>query len=214
MMQVVPNELVELYLENFNGQQVFRTRVEDAYEDLLIVGAPLEQGQIVPIRVGTQLDIEFKRQEGLQEGRFSNKAIVEKRFTANIPLLQLRLLSKWEKTQERMFVRVPVHFDAIIVPLKDGQECPPETGVILNLSGGGFLLRASRSFELHDKVKISFRLAAEQIEAQASMTRFVPTDRGEHDFGFAFIDLPEPVRKTIIQFAFKRQIELAEIARE
>lgn len=212
-MQVVPNQLVELHLENSSGPQVFRTRVEDTYDNLLIVGAPLQQGHVVPIRVGSLLDVEFKRQDGLHEGRFSTQAIVEKRFTANIPLLQLRLLGTWEKTQERMFVRVPVHIDAIFVPLVDDEEEHPERGVMLNISGGGFLLRASRPFQLHDEVNISFRIGTEQISTQAYMARFVPNDEG-HDFGFSFLDLPENVRKIIIQFVYRRQIELAEIARD
>ena len=212
-MQVLPNQLVELRLENSNGPQVFRTRVEDAYDDLLIVGSPLRQGYVVPIRVGTELIVEFKRQEGVQEGRFTNTAIVEKRFSANVPLLQLRLLGTWEKTQDRMFVRVPVHFDAVFVPLKDGEEGTHQKGVILNISGGGFLLRASYPFELNDEVRISFHLGTEQINAQAVLARFISLETGQ-DYGFSFIDLPEHIRKRIIQFAFKRQIELAELTKE
>lgn len=212
-MQVMPNQLVELHLENSSETKVYRTRVEDAYDDLLIVGAPLEKGQLVPIRVGTKLHVEVKWEDSLQGSRFRNEVIVEKRFTANIPLLQLRLLGTWEKNQERMFVRVPVNFDAIFVPMVDGVEESPQTGVVLNLSGGGFLLRTSYPFEAGSEIRISFRLGTEQIEAQASLARLVVTETG-HDFGFAFVNLPEQVRKTIIQFVFRRQIELAELAKE
>lgn len=214
-MQVIPNQLVELHVETINGPQVFRTRVEDAHDDLVIVGAPLHRGSVVPIRVGTTAVIEFKLRGSVQEGRFRNTALVEKRFQANLPLLQLRLLGTWEKTQERMFVRVPVHLDALVIPKQDQDEEIPAavSGVILNLSGGGFLLRTDHHFELDDEVNASFRLGTEQIVANAYVARIVPTEFGQ-DYGFAFFDIKEQLRQVIIQFVFKRQIELAEIARE
>ena len=38
-MQVLPNQLVELHVETNSGLEIYRTRVEDAFDDLLIVGA-------------------------------------------------------------------------------------------------------------------------------------------------------------------------------
>lgn len=213
-MQVLPNQLVELYLDGPAGPQVYRTRVKDAYDDIVIVGAPLEHGAVVPIRIGTELRIEFKLKGPSQEGRFSNWAVVEKRFRTSVPLLQLRLRGEWEKTQERMFVRVPVHIDAVIVPLTEtSEELPAQPALILNLSGGGYLLRSAHPFELDDEMRISFRVGSEQIVARAYVARVVPTETGQ-DYGCAFLDISERMRKTVIRFVFRRQIELAEIARE
>ena len=213
-MQVVPNQLVELHVDSPAGMRIYRTRVEDAYDDLVIVGAPLEKVAGVPIRLGTELKIEFKLTGPDKEGRFSTTAIVEKRFRTSIPLLQLRLLGEWQKTQERMFVRVPVHLDAVVVPLQEGgEELPPQTALILNLSGGGFLLRSDHPFQIDDEVRISFRIGSEQTVSTAYVVRFVPGETGQ-DYGFAFLDIPEAMRKAIIQFVFKRQIELAELTRE
>lgn len=213
-MQLVPNQLVELHLETPGGPQVYRTRIEDVYDDILVVGTPLEQGNVVPIRVGTEVRIEFKLRGPGQEGRFSNTAIVEKRLQTSVPLIQLKLKGSWEKTQERMFVRVPVHIDAVVVPVKEtGEELPAQPGIIMNLSGGGFLLRSERPFELDDEVWVSFRVGSEQIVVKAYVVRFVPTEMGQ-DYGFAFLEIPERMRKVIIQFVFRRQIDLAEITRE
>lgn len=212
-MQILPNQLVELHIENANGPQVYRTRIEDVYDDLLVVGAPLQKGVLVPIRVGAKLDVQFKLSDPLQEGRFKNTAIVDKRFKAKIPLLQLRLLGEWTKTQERMFLRVPVFIDALFFPLQEENKITAQTGIILNLSGGGFMLRSTFSFKLSDKVKIVFDVEEEHISAVAQVVRFIKTEEG-CDYGFSFIDLPEQVRKNIIKFVYKRQIYLAEMARE
>lgn len=216
-MQVTPNQLVELHLEGSGRPQVFRTRVEDVYDDVLVVGAPLQKGHLVPIRVGTRLHVEFKISTTIQEGRFRNEAVVEKRFSTTIPLLQLRLLGQWTKTQERMFVRVPVFLDAVFMPIQDGdglgQDSEAHTGIILNLSGGGFLLRASYPFQPNDLAKVSFYIEEHQIVTEAEVARMIPTEEG-NDFGFQFLELPEQMRTTIIRFVYKRQIELAEKSRE
>lgn len=212
-MQLVPNQLVELHVLLGGGLQIYRTRIEDAYDDRLVVAAPMQQGHLVPIRVGADLVVQFKLQSTIQEGRFKNSAIVEKRLTADLPRLQLRLTGRWEKTQERSFVRVPVFLDAVFMPLgQKGEDMPPQTGLILNLSGGGFMLRAPYPFKLNDEVRVSFYLEQTQIVARAQVARFIPHDHGV-DFGFSFLELPESVRKEIIRFVFKRQIDLAEVAR-
>ncbi len=71
-MQIFPNQLVELHLESAGGPLVLRTRVEDVHDNTLLVGAPLQRGNLVPIRVGSKLGIEFKSTDAAQEGRFCN----------------------------------------------------------------------------------------------------------------------------------------------
>ncbi|HKM43538.1 MAG TPA: flagellar brake protein [Limnochordia bacterium] len=211
-MQLLPNQSVELHLEGDASIEIYRTRVEDAYDSLLIVGAPIKQGVIVPLRLGTRLDVQFKLKNSIQEGRFRNQAIIEKRFLANnLPLLQLRLLGSWEKNQDRGFVRVPVSIDTVFMFYEEnGAESTPLSGLMLDLSGGGFLLRTSHSFDLDDEVRISFNLKDETIVADATVARLVPTDTGI-DYGMAFLDLAEQARQTIIKFVFQRQITLAEL---
>jgi c-di-GMP-binding flagellar brake protein YcgR len=211
-MQLLPNQLVELHVESGGGTEVYRTRVEDTYDDLLIVGAPIRQGMLVPLRLGTRLDVQFKMKSNIQEGRFTNQAIIEKRFSATLPLLQLRLLGTWEKTQERNFLRVPVSLDVLFVAYEEGVESPPQSALMLDLSGGGFLLRSTHPFELDDEIRVSFNIKETQITANATLVRLVPTDSGV-DYGFAFLDLPEQFRQVIIKFVFQRQITLAELAR-
>lgn len=213
-MQVLPNQLIELHLESTSGLQIFRTRVEDVYEDLLIIGAPLRQGHLVPIRVGTKLVVQFKLQGSVQEGRFTSMAIVEKRFTANVPLIQLRLLGTWEKTQERSFVRVPVFVDTVFVPLpnkgeENQEEGPLQTGIMLNLSGGGFMLRTAYDFSDDEEIRISFELAGMPITAWARLARIISNKDERPDFGFSFLELTDSVREHIIRYVFKRQIDQA-----
>lgn len=213
-MQLLPNQLIELHLEGHGGLEIYRTRVEDAYDDLLIVGAPIRQGVVVPLRLGMRLDVQIKLKGTIQEGRFTNQAIIEKRFTAKVPLLQLRLLGKWEKTQERSFLRVPVSIDVVFVMNdEDRAESSPQSGVMLDLSGGGFLLHTAHNLQIDDMIRVSFALKDESITGKACVARFVPSETGV-TYGMSFIDLPEQFRQAIIRFVFQRQITLAELVGE
>lgn len=212
-MQLLPNQLVELHVETGAGFDIYRTRVEDSHDDLLIVGVPIKQGTLVPLRLGTQLGIQFKRQEGLQMGRYTNQAVVEGRTKTQIPVLHLKLLGAWEKTQERSFLRVPVSIEAVFeLCREDAVKEPPQSGLLRDLSGGGFLLSSAYPFELDDKIRITFTLKDEPIAAEAVAVRRIPAE-SRVDYGFAFLDLPERVRQLIIKFVFQRQIALAELVR-
>lgn len=212
-MQLLPNQSVELHVKSGGGFEIYRTRVEDSYDDLVIVGAPIKMGTLVPLRIGTRLEIQFKRQEGLLTGRYTNQAIIEKRSGSNIPVIQLKLLGTWEKTQERDFLRVPVSIDTVFQLYSEGGLTePPQSGLMRDLSGGGFLLSSSHPFKLDDKIRTTFALKDESIAAEAIVVRLVPTD-SRIDYGFVFVDLPERVRQLIIKFAFQRQIALAELMR-
>ena len=90
---------------------------------------------------------------------------------------------------------------------------PRQTALILNLSGGGFLVRSDHPCQIDDEVRISFRIGSKHIVSTVYLVRFVPGEMGQ-DYGFTFLDIPEAMRKAIIQFVFKRQIELAELTRE
>ncbi|NLJ80639.1 MAG: flagellar brake protein [Firmicutes bacterium] len=207
-MIISPNQLIELKTAA-KQPKVYKTRVEDAYDDQLIVGAPLEKGNLVPLRVGTKLSVEFKLKSAVKEGRFKNQAVIEKRFRTTIPLLQLRLLEEWEKIQEREFVRVPVVIDAFFNPIVADQKQEDVVGVILNLSGGGFLLRTTHSFALQDKIEISFKVDTKWITALAEVMRLIISCEAQ-DYGFRFLELEENARQNIIQYVFKRQLEIAE----
>ncbi len=213
-MQLLPNQLVELHVEHSGGLDLFRTRVEDSFDDLVIVGAPIKKGTIVPLRIGSQLEIQFKSKDGVQTGRYTNQARVEKRSPSKIHVIQLRVLGTWEKIQERDFLRVPVSIDAVFERCWD--DAPgelPQSGLMRDLSAGGFLLSSAHPFELNDKILVTFTLKDESIAAQAEMVRLVPTESGV-DYGFAFLELPERVRQLIIKFVFQRQIALAELMRQ
>lgn len=207
-MKVVPNQLIELITNDSSEPETLRTRVEDVYDDILVVAAPSKHGVIVPLRVGTTVTLEFKVTSAVQEGRFKNTAILEKRFETNVPVLQFRLQGKWEKTQERKFVRVPVLLDAVFYPLKeDGEMGAATNGVVLNLSGGGFHFRSSYTFELNDMIKISFYVDEVQVTTKAQLVRYIPGEK-DRDYGFYFIDLLEQHRKAIIKYVFQRQIDM------
>jgi len=205
---IVPNKIIELYVERSSGVVVHRTRVEDVHDDTLLVGAPLERGQVIPIRVGTRLIVEYKDEGIKTEGRFTNRAVVERRFDGQVPTLLLRLTGNWEKTQERMFVRVDVLIDAAFAPVVDGRIQAVQTGTILNLSGGGLLLSADFELAESDVIWISFPIDARSIRTLGQVVRVRQLENDTIGYGITFLEIDEKQRQEIIQFVYQRQLEL------
>ena len=206
-MNIVPNQIIELHVERDSGIAVYRTRVEDVSHNTLLVGAPLERGEVIPIRVGTEVIVEYKDESIKTEGRFSNTAVVEKRFHKNVPTLLLRLTGTWEKTQERMFVRVDVLIDAAFAPVVDGNIQAVQTGTILNLSGGGILLATDYQLAESDVVWISFPIDTKSIRTTGHVVRVRQLEETK-GYGISFHDMDEKQRQEIIQFVYRRQLEL------
>lgn len=206
-MNIVPNQIIELHVERDSEIAVYRTRVEDVSHNTLLVGAPLERGQVIPIRVGTEIIVQYKDDSIKTEGRFSNTAVVEKRFHESVPTLLLRLTGQWEKTQERMFVRVDVLIDAAFAPIADGNIQAVQTGTILNLSGGGLLLASDYQLAESDVIWISFPIDTKSIRTLGHVVRIRQLE-DTNGYGIAFQDMDEKQRQEIIQFVYRRQLEL------
>lgn len=129
-----------------------------------------------------------------------------------------------KRLQQRAFVRVEVHVDVIYQCVRDGElrQVIDGTGTSRDVSGGGLSFYVPQQVDLHvgDSVAIRFSLpsdarAAPPIQARGTITRRMELlDRRsggpfEHVLLSArFTEIAEAMRQRIIQYAFKRQIEM------
>jgi len=206
-MAVRPNQNIYLYVESFSGTKVYRTRVEDIYDDIIVVAAPLEQGTLVPIRLGTEIYLEYKDTSAKSQGRYRAPAIVETRQRGLVSTISLRLLGEWQKIQDRQFVRVDVFIEATYALVLDDEVQGIRTCVVRNLSGGGMRMDAQEELCEGDFVWICLPLEQETIQTYGEIVR---KREGETGFGYgvSFINLPESERKSIIRYVYQRQLEL------
>ncbi len=122
------------------------------------------------------------------------------------------------KNQRREYVRVPFSIPGeLIVMDTANQRFFTFQGEIQDLSGGGMAIqiRSKHNVNTGDFVGIRFQLKQNNqsvnISARAQVVRVQKSEFSSHKVcGLKFVDLQEPDRQHIIQFVFRRQIELRE----
>jgi len=206
-MAVLPNDQIYFFIETYNGSVVYRTKVEDVDDDILVVATPIEQGTVVPIRPGTEVQLEYKDLKVPSEGRYRVSTVVEKRESEPIPTLTLRLLGQWERLQDRMFVRVDVFLEATFAPVVDGQVQAVRQCTIHNLSGGGLWMQAAEELPEGGLVWICLPFKKTTVQTYGEIVRVKQLEAG-FGYGVAFVNIPERERKGIIQYVYQRQLEL------
>lgn len=206
-MAIRPNQNIYLYIETYSGTQVYRTRVEDVYDNIVIVAAPIEQGTLVPIRLDTELNIEYKDTSAKSQGRYRAPAIVETRQRGQVATISLRLVGEWQKIQDRQFVRVDVFIEATYALVLDDEVQGIRTCIVRNLSGGGLWMDAEEELCEGDFIWICLPLEQETIQTYGEIVRKRETETG-FGYGVSFINLPESERKTVIRYVYQRQLEL------
>jgi len=204
---VQPNQKITLYAESAADSSIYVTKVEDVREDVILVAAPIEQRNLVPMSIGTRVQLEYKDTTLTSQGRYIARGIVIGRERVPIPILTVRLVEPWKKIQERMFVRVDVLLDGTYALVVDGQFQAVHSCSIRNLSGGGLRMIAQEELAEGDIIWICLPLESGSIPAYAEIVR---VESGEDGFGYgvSFVNLPERDRKAIIQYVYQRQLEL------
>lgn len=122
------------------------------------------------------------------------------------------------KNQRREYVRVPFSIPGeLIVMDTSSQRFFTFQGEIQDLSGGGLAIQIGSEHNVNngDFVGIRFQLKQNSqivnISARAQVVRVQKSEFFSHKVcGLKFIDLQEQDRQNIIQFVFRRQIELRE----
>ncbi|HHX02179.1 MAG TPA: hypothetical protein GX739_05870 [Firmicutes bacterium] len=201
-MLISPNQRVELIVGEGAEQRVFLTRIEDLDEldDYLLLAAPIVNGEIVPLRRETAVTVSFYTYDMPHQGRYQAIGVVERRFKENsVPVILIKLTSEWQKIQLRDFVRVSVLIEGIY---NGTNPC-----VIKDISGGGLLCSIQEELELGSRIDIDIPIEKSLLRLQCKVLRATRTERG-YEYGCIFEDIDEPTRLQIIQYVYKRQIEL------
>jgi c-di-GMP-binding flagellar brake protein YcgR len=135
---------------------------------------------------------------------------VERATKDGLPMLELRVLGDWERSQRRNAVRVPVAIRPRIVERVEGDTRQKLRAGISNLSANGVQLRSQDEIKLGDLLDLAFHVMGidEEIEVQAKVRRVMQHERGSlhiWEAGCEMQGLPPRVSQKIVQFIFGQQ---------
>ncbi|WP_157729475.1 flagellar brake protein [Tumebacillus algifaecis] len=195
----------------------YQARVQDMEEDGIFIEIPLKPGAIMPTNLPTE-------QSALVQYRAADGALctfqteVQGRDVRQIPLLKLLKPDEEHiyRQQRREFLRVPIMatFQLIFVD-NETKEIINADAYGYDISGGGLSLRVQHDLPMRseDIIGFRFRLPLEsmthEIVGKARVIRIAPQDRhGYKLVSLKYYELSERDRQRIIQYSFRRQIEL------
>lgn len=210
-MVLKPNEIIHVKLKNDSGEQVYLSRVEDVSGNEIMIAAPIEGGAIVPVHLGSKIEITVKKEDPVQQGRFQAVGILKQRNSrGRVPVFIVELTGGWKKIQERDFVRVEVLLNGAFAPILEGDKISAKSTdiYIKDLSGGGFLFAHDEEISVGTDMMFTIKLSKDTvISCQGRIMRVKQVD-GTYEYGVSFVDLDESSRQKIIQFVYRRQLEI------
>jgi|GEM_PF-4877831 len=129
------------------------------------------------------------------------------------PVIIINFPENIERIQRRSYVRVdvrlPYYWKKYRIDEEDGKETllPVEKkGYILDISGGGVMLRTPEKMEKDTFIQTGFELGDEKFDLRSKIVRVIERHRGRssmYKYGIIFDDIQDMVRRKIIGYVFE-----------
>ncbi|NLI92208.1 MAG: pilus assembly protein PilZ [Peptococcaceae bacterium] len=196
---------VELVVHDGEYKGRYRTRIEEVGKRILSIGVPVAEGQFIPLREGTTLEVIFS--DEISAYSFSSSII--KRIALPIPTFIIEFPNKIQKIQRRRFVRVPlIRSLKYRVIDKDGIS-DEKNGFMIDLSGGGLLFNANENLPSKTIILMKTLIGTVDMEIPGLVIRSQKED-GKDLFKVSvqFHEISEKTRDKIIQYVFEVQREM------
>lgn len=193
---------VELIALEGEYEGKYRTRIEEVGERLLLVGAPFEHGELVPLREGTKVKITFWD----EAAAYSFEGKIMQRIAVPVPLFVLELPDTVAKVQRRNFVRVPALFPVTfrMVTLKGLSDLHKAT--MLDLSGGGMRFTTKERVENRSLLYTQLSLPTGELQTPVRVIRVEKVEDAKlYRVSTEFHEILERERDRIIRCVFDIQ---------
>ena len=184
----------------YKGQ--YRSRIEEVGERLLSIGAPFDQGELVPLREGTKVRVTFWD----ESASYSFEGEIMQRIAVPIPLFILVMPDTLEKVQRRDYVRIAVSFPVTFRMVTREGLSEPYKAIMLDLSGGGMRFSTKEPVEIYSLLYAQFSLPNERLEIPVRVTRAEKIeDTKQYSVSVKFHEISERERDKIIRCVFDIQ---------
>lgn len=191
--------------EAYENQKIYVSIIQDIVDDELIISAPVKNGKIIPLEMGTSYMISIYTKGGL----FNCKAKVSKRIKKNqLHLITLSIQSKLVKSQRRQYFRLDC-----VMPINFSEKESDEWyhGLVVDISGGGLRFTSKMHYDTNPEVNCKFDLnigediITLEILGQVVDSKIVDFETMKYETRVMFDDIANEDRETIIKYIFEEQ---------
>ncbi|MGA1845792.1 flagellar brake protein [Deferribacter abyssi] len=206
-----PNIKVTVDVLSGEFQDRYDSRIEIVNKDFLYITVPTKNAIPAPLTPGTKIEVSFIT----DKGRFSFNSEVVERIKENILMLKITKPSFLTRKELRRYFRVETYLKIIICKINyNANDNIPEMlkecdyGIIKDISGGGVKLVTELPLKVENIVELDFNNTINNIKEIFGKVVRVINLNNKYEAGIEFISIRENDRDKIIQYVFKRQIEL------
>jgi len=193
---------VELVVLEGEYEGTYRTRIEEVGERILAVGAPYENGEVVPLREETKIKLKFWD----ESAAYSFKGKIMQRVAVPVPIFILELPDSIDKVQRRNFVRVPAVFPITFRMVTREGLSDVHKAMMLNLSGGGMRFSTKERVENKSILYAHLTLPNGEVQTPVRVCRAEWMENTKrYRISVEFHDLSERERDKIIRCVFDIQ---------
>lgn len=191
--------------KTYNNETIYISLIQDIKEDSIIISAPVENGKIIPLEMGTTYMLSIYSKGGL----FQCRAVVSNRYKkSNLHFVDLEIKSKMRKHQRRQFYRLEC---ALTFHFSDEEKETYYKGIIIDISGGGLRFTSKEQIQVGSIVNciIDFNSIDKrkrlEIQGKTILSQLVDFQVIKYETRIMFHDISTEDREAIIKFIFDEQ---------
>ncbi|MGA1861489.1 flagellar brake protein [Deferribacter thermophilus] len=201
--------LVEVLSGEFIGK--YDSRIEAIDNDYIYISLPTKNAIPAPLKPETKIEVSFVT----DKGRFSFISEVIERVRDNIIMLKIKKPNHLNRKELRKYFRVETHLKIIVYKIKynENSNTPDmlkicKESIVKDISGGGVRILTDLELNVDDIVELDFAGTIDHIKEVFGKVVRRNELQNKLEAGIEFISIRENDRDKIIQYVFKRQIEL------
>lgn len=205
-LQIEIRDRVELHVPAGESVAVFTVRVQEIWEDGIVIDRPIIEQRLMPAPPGKTVDIYFQRQDATY--RFGSR-IIREALLERLPVLVIQQPREIERIQRREHFRLdidlPIRFR--LLRSSGGEIITPYfKGKVINFSAGGVKFTAEVPDNVtiisNDILQLSFSItntfSVAGIEALVLKADPDPRLTFRHSFICRFLNIPRDIQEAII----------------
>ena len=205
-LQIEIRDRIELHVPAGETVAVFTVRVQEIWEDGIVIDRPIIEQRLMPAPLGKSVDIYFQRLDATY--RFASK-IIRESLLERLPVLVIQQPTEIERIQKREYFRLDIDLPIRFRLLRGagGESLTPYIrGKIVNLSAGGLKFWTELPEGLTVIPNDVFRLAFSftntySVAGVEALVLKADPDRRlafKHTFICRFLNIPPSLQEAII----------------
>lgn len=200
------NQLIEVSVNDEDSlYQYLPSRIEEITEDYIYISAPMYKGEILPLRVGQEIKINFIK----KDHSYMFNTLIQDRQLTPIALLKLRKAEQITEVQRRKWVRIPT---SVGICFRDeNEQLEVIEGMSIDISGGGVLFSTPYPVEKDQVLELEIKLPErEAIFCKGKVLRIIKDNNKvnkNYQVVVEYYDITEGQRDRIVAYLFEKQRE-------